>query len=32
MYSCRNAGHLKDSELIAAGLEHFEIKFTVYRE
>jgi putative hemolysin len=22
-------GHLRDSELIAAGLEHFEIKFTV---
>ena len=23
-------GHLRDSELIAAGLEHFEIKFKVY--
>ena len=23
-------GHLKDSELITAGLEHFEIKFKVY--
>src|SRR5664280_908250 len=25
----RKWGHLRDSELIAAGLEHFEIKFTV---
>jgi 1-acyl-sn-glycerol-3-phosphate acyltransferase len=26
----KKLGHLRDSELIAAGLEHFEIKFRVY--